>query len=104
MTEKYVIEWIETIWGRLQLLEAAIGDPYHYVEFREEGWGMEHPVGCRTKTIFQCDIYDALVEQMNKVTKPPVPPGKYLVSMIKTSEPDPAFVFSPATAWKPYGT
>jgi hypothetical protein len=95
MTEiEHIRLLVQDLERRVKSLEQTIGDPHHFVQFGETKWSMEHPIGCRTKSLFKCEVHDKLTAEMDKVEGPPVPPGRYRVTMSGGEEP--LFFFSPA--------
>ena len=73
-------------------------DRPHVVQVREDGWGIQHPLGCRP-ALTECAVHRAVMQWGG----PPVPAGEYEVGPLGEivgpyNEPDPVLDFLAALA------
>lgn len=65
--------------------EVAFAQDRHVVEFRRDGWGLSHPVGCRMdgKSLLDCEINKAVSDYVETVGEggPPLRVGRYVVRL-----------------------
>jgi hypothetical protein len=71
------------IMGRRQ--EVAFAQDRHVVEFRRDGWGLAHPIGCRMegRSLLDCEVNQAVNQYVEEVGEggPPLRVGRYVVRM-----------------------
>ncbi len=65
------------IFEYLDQLEKALAQEGHTVEFAQDGFGLEHPVGCRKAGLLNCDVWQALDE----LPDTPVGYGRFPVAL-----------------------
>ncbi|MEU4781050.1 DUF6085 family protein [Micromonospora sp. NPDC023633] len=58
-------------------LAPADDDPRHVIQFRADGWTIKHPLACRLGDLFGCAVNQAAED----LDGPPVPPGRYVVTV-----------------------
>ncbi len=68
------LEALEEAQGEIERLRTALNQQGHVVEFREDGWAIEHPVECRKTSLLDCPL-NGLSEKMGG--PPTEGPGRY---------------------------
>ena len=58
----------------------------HIAEFRDDGWGLQHPLRCRPDLI-GCAVNRAVSTLCDESDEPPRPVGRYVVTLDDDSEP-----------------
>ena len=70
-----ILEYVEE-------LEKALHQEGHIVEFDENGFGLEHPVGCRKAGLLNCPVWEAL----DDLPDTPVGYGRFPVALDDNDE------------------
>jgi len=70
-----ILEYVEE-------LEKALHQEGHIVEFDENGFGLEHPVGCRKDGLLNCPVWEAL----DDLPGTPVGYGRFNVDLDDSDE------------------
>lgn len=66
----------------IEELERALAQEGHIVEFDEDGFGLEHPVGCRKDGLLNCDVWAAI----DDLPDTPVGYGRFNVDLDDNDE------------------
>lgn len=57
------LEALEEAQAEIEQLRTALNQQGHVVEFREDGWAIEHPIECRNTSLLDCPL-NTLSEEM----------------------------------------
>ncbi|MFI5852287.1 DUF6085 family protein [Micromonospora chalcea] len=58
------------------LLASLDISPRHIIDFRADGWTIQHPLACRPD-LFNCPVNRVAGLDLSQLDGPPVPPGRY---------------------------
>ena len=61
---------VERLRAEVEALGGVIGEQRHIAEFREDGWGLQHPVECRPN-LLDCPLNIAIQEDVDYYGGPP---------------------------------
>ncbi|MFI2650180.1 DUF6085 family protein [Micromonospora fulviviridis] len=64
----------------------AASSEQHVIEFRADGWTIQHPLSCRPN-LFDCPVNRAAERGMAGLDGPPAPPGRYACALGSPEEP-----------------
>ncbi len=70
------------IFEYIEELERALAQEGHVVEFDDQGFGLEHPVGCRKDGLLNCPVWEAL----DDLPDTPVGYGRFNVDLDTNDE------------------
>lgn len=74
MSVREARNWVEA----LRVLGVDLVDAQHVIEFRADGWTIQHPLACRLNgQLFDCPVNQVAGVDLRALDGPPAPPGQY---------------------------